>query len=72
MIKSLPNGNWRVYWTDINRSSDHKQPSSSGGNSGLSTGDVVALDKDDIYLGDPDDLRQFTSNDNRSQGVISN
>ena len=34
----------------------------------MSTGDVVALDKDDIYLGDPDDLRQFTSNDNKSQG----
>ena len=68
VIKSLPNGNWRVYWMDISWSSDHKQLSRTGGNSGLSTGDVVALDNDDIYLGDPDHLRQFTSNDNKSQG----
>lgn len=64
MIKLLPNGKWRVYWTDINQSSDHKQLTSSGGKSGLSTEDIVALDKDDIYFGDPDNLQQFTSNDN--------
>ena len=52
VIKSLPNGIWRVYWGDTNRSSVHKTINSLGIDSGLAKGDLDTLDCEEIYLGD--------------------
>ena len=71
-IRSLPNSAWRVCWSDVDHSSDHKTLTSLGSESGLTKDDVNALDREETCLGDVDSLRACTSENRCSNGEGAN
>ena len=72
VIRSLPNSAWRVHWSDIDHSSDHKTLTSLGSESGLTKDDINALDREETCLGNVDSLRAHTSDNRCSNGEGAN
>ena len=64
VVKSLPAEKWQVFWNNIGRTSDHRKNTlqyMSKRDKTSSSETLGALDREDIYLGDQDDLKKYTT-----------
>ena len=67
VVKSLPAKKWQVFWNSVGGTSDHREHTlqyMSRRDKTTSSKTLEPLDRKDIYLGDQDDLRKYTTTKN--------
>ena len=75
VVKSLPDKQWRVYWDDIGRSSDHNPKTLDFAEhraSDVTEESLAALDSESVYIGNANELKKFTTKSQASRSTSNN